>query len=112
MVTAPLLVGRVTSRVEHGDGLDLDHHRRPCEGVDADQRAAGEAAGKILLADVHELVAVARISDEHRHGHHVVERAPHQRHGLPQAREDLMGLGRKVPRQGMPLGIDWRANPR
>ena len=28
--------------VHHGDGLDLDHHFRPCQFFDADQRAGGK----------------------------------------------------------------------
>src|SRR4051812_9633928 len=54
-----------------GDALNFDHQARHSETRYCNQRACWKALFENLFADFGELVAIARVRDEHRHGHYV-----------------------------------------
>jgi hypothetical protein len=109
----PPLLRRTAVRVratvaDHGDALDFQHHPRRREVRYGNQRAGGKiAVGKHLSPDGDETVAVARIVDEHGHGHHVGETAA----GLLENRIDpAKGLPRlrvEVKKSASDLSAVW-----
>src|SRR3954464_5535060 len=54
-----------------GDALNFDHQARHSETRYCNQRACWKALFENLFANFGELVAIARVRDEHRHGHYV-----------------------------------------
>src|SRR5262245_22498617 len=89
---------RTPSPTDYRHALDLDQHARPREVGDRDQRACGKiAVREIALAQLDEAVAVARIVDEHRHGHEVSEAAAAAPERLVDKGEDRAHLRLELP---------------
>src|SRR5688572_195542 len=62
--------------LNNSDSLNFDQHAGPRKVRDRDQRARGKFSMlENLAANFNERIAMARIVDEHGHGHHVGQRA-------------------------------------
>ena len=75
-----------------GDPLYLDEQARLRQAGHRDERTRGEIVAEDLAADLGEAVAIARIGDEDRHRHHVLERAAGLLERAAQPREHLARL--------------------
>src|SRR5437867_919075 len=81
---------------QDGYGLDLDQRRHARERIASDEGAGREVVRKILLADLDELVSVARVGNEDRHRDEVAQLTADFAEGLAQALKDAMGLAREI----------------
>src|ERR1700722_368073 len=97
------------SPADYRDTLDFDQHAGPREMRHGDQRAGGTSSvGEEPAPQFDEAVAVARIVDEDRHGHHVGEAAAGAPQGRIDEREDRLHLRVEVAGDVVALRIACR----
>ena len=90
----------------HRDPLHLDHHLRLGEALDGDRGARREILAEQLAAQLGHAGGMARIDQEHRHGHHVGELGAGLGKRLLDVAEGLPELGVEIAGQRLSAVID------
>jgi len=101
----------VTAQADHRDGLDFEQRIRVGQMRYGDGRAGGKILAEDFSAQFREAAMVARIGDEHRHGHHVGELSAGFRQGGGERREHGANLRVEIAGERLAGGIDRPGMP-